>query len=84
MLQAQSVIPSKILLLDFKSTANGEPTYTVNYKNKAVVLESAMGIKLKEKPALVANFKLQGTENTTFNASWEVLGEQASIVNHYN
>jgi hypothetical protein len=40
---------------------------------------------LKEKPALVANFKLQGTENTTFNASWEpVLGEQASIVNHYN
>jgi hypothetical protein len=83
MLQAQSVIPSKILLLDFKLKANGEPTYT-NYKNKAVVLESAMGIKLKEKPALVANFKLQGTENTTFNASGKVLGEQASIVNHYN
>jgi hypothetical protein len=45
-----------------------------------------MGIKLKEKLALVeALFKLQGAENTTFNASWEpVLGEQASIVNHYN
>jgi hypothetical protein len=47
MLQAQSV-NSKDITLDFKLTANGEPTYTVNYKNKAVVLESAMGIKLKE------------------------------------
>jgi hypothetical protein len=86
MLQAQSVTsPSKEITLDFKLTSNGEPTYTVNYKNKAVVLESAMGIKLKEKPDLAANFKLQGIENTTFNASWEpVLGEQASIVNHYN
>jgi hypothetical protein len=43
MLQAQSVAsPSKKITLDFKLTANGEPTYTVNYKNKAVVLESAM------------------------------------------
>jgi hypothetical protein len=46
MLQAQC--SSKNIILDFKLTANGEPTYTVNYKNKAVVLESAMGIKLKK------------------------------------
>jgi hypothetical protein len=47
MLQAQSVAPSKNIILDFNLKANGQPTYTVNYKNKAVVLESAMGIKLK-------------------------------------
>jgi hypothetical protein len=44
MLQAKCKFPD--ITLDFKLTANGEPTYTVNY-NKAVV-ESAMGIKLKE------------------------------------
>lgn len=86
LLQAQSVVsPSKRISLDFKLTANGQPTYTVAYKNKAVVQESAMGIKLKEKRALDANFSIQGSKNSTFNDSWKpVLGEQATIVNHYN
>ncbi|SDX22172.1 glycoside hydrolase family 97 protein [Flavobacterium degerlachei] len=86
LLQAQSVVsPSKRISLDFKLTANGQPTYTVTYKNKAVVQESAMGIKLKEKPALDVNFSIQGSKNSTFNDSWKpVLGEQAIIVNHYN
>ncbi|MEZ7498063.1 glycoside hydrolase family 97 protein [Flavobacterium sp. Arc3] len=85
-LQAQSVAsPSKKITLDFKLTANGQPSYAVNYKTKAVVLESAMGIKLKEKAALDANFKLLGSENTSFNETWKpVLGEQSSIINHYN
>jgi hypothetical protein len=86
LLQAQSVAsPSKKITVDFSLTASGQPSYKVNYKNKAVVQESAMGIKLKEKPALDANFSIQGSKNTTFNESWKpVLGEQASIVNHYN
>ncbi|WP_339919949.1 glycoside hydrolase family 97 protein [uncultured Flavobacterium sp.] len=86
MLQAQSVAsPSKNIILDFNLKANGQPTYAVNYKNKAVVLESAMGIKLKEKPTLDARFKIEGTEITSFNETWKpVLGEQSSIVNHYN
>ncbi|EIA08367.1 glycoside hydrolase family 97 protein [Flavobacterium frigoris] len=86
LLQAQSVAsPSKKITLDFKLTAKGQPTYTVSYKNKDVVQESAMGIKLKEKPALDANFTILGTKNATFNESWKpVLGEQSSIVNHYN
>ncbi|MGO4822076.1 MULTISPECIES: glycoside hydrolase family 97 protein [unclassified Flavobacterium] len=86
LLQAQSVAsPSKKITVDFSLTASGQPSYNVNFKNKAVVQESAMGIKLKEKPALDANFSIQGSKNTTFNESWKpVLGEQASIVNHYN
>ena len=44
-----------------------------------------MGIKLKEKPALDANFEAAGSKTATFNESWKpVLGEQATIVNHYN
>ena len=85
-LSAQSVqSPSGKITLNFKLGSNGQPVYAVNYKNKAVVLESALGIKLKEKPALDANFEILDSKTATFNESWKpVLGEQASIVNHYN
>lgn len=85
-LSAQSVqSPSGKITVNFKLGSNGQPVYAVNYKNKAVVLESALGIKLKEKPALDANFEILDSKITTFNESWKpVLGEQASIVNHYN
>jgi hypothetical protein len=84
--QAQTVSsPSSKIALTFALTAAGQPTYAVNYKAKAVVLKSNLGIKLKDKPALDANFEIQNTKNSTFNESWKpVLGEQASIVNHYN
>lgn len=85
-LSAQSVqSPSGKITVNFKLGSNGQPVYAVNYKNKAVVLESALGIKLKEKPALDANFEILDSKTATFNESWKpVLGEQASIVNHYN
>lgn len=77
--------PSKKISVDFKLSATGQPTYSVNYKNKPVILESALGIKLKEKAALNANFEIETSKNTTFNESWKpVLGEQSTIVNHYN
>jgi hypothetical protein len=85
-LSAQSVqSPSGKIAVNFKLGSNGQPFYSVNYKNKAVVLESALGIKLKEKPTLDANFEILDSKTATFNESWKpVLGEQASIVNHYN
>ena len=84
--QAQTVSsPSGKIALTFSLTAAGQPTYAVNYKAKAVVLKSNLGIKLKDKPALDADFEIQTSKNSTFNESWKpVLGEQASIVNHYN
>ncbi|WP_035674651.1 glycoside hydrolase family 97 protein [Flavobacterium sp. 83] len=86
MLRAQNVqSPSGKIAVDFKLTTNGQPIYSVKYKDKAVVKESALGIKLKEKPALDANFEIAGSKSTTFNELWKpVLGEQANIVNHYN
>ena len=77
--------PSNKILVNFKLTANGQPSYSVNYKNKPVILESALGIKLKDKPALDANFEIENSKTATFNESWKpVLGEQSTIVNHYN
>jgi hypothetical protein len=85
-LQAQSVkSPSNALEVNFKLVNNGQPCYTVNYNGKPVVLESTLGIKLKDKPALDANFEIQSSKPATFNESWKpVLGQKASILNHYN
>jgi hypothetical protein len=56
--QAQIIqSPSGKIDVNFKLSVNG-PSYSVNYKDKAVILESTLGIKLKEKPALDANLKL--------------------------
>lgn len=77
--------PSGKISVNFKLTASGQPSYSVNYNNKPVILESALGIKLKDKPALDANFEIENSKKTAFNESWKpVLGEQSTIVNHYN
>jgi len=77
--------PSKKISVDFKLSASGQPSYSVNYNNKPVIFESTLGIKLKGKPALDANFTIDNVKNSSFNESWKpVLGEQATIVNHYN
>lgn len=77
--------PSNKISVNFKLSATGQPSYAVNYKNKPVILESALGIKLKDKAALDANFEIDNVKNSSFNESWKpVLGEQAKIVNHYN
>ena len=77
--------PSKKIAVDFKLTTSGQPSYSVNYNNKPVIFESTIGIKLKDKPALDANFEIDSEKNSSFNESWKpILGEQATIVNHYN
>jgi hypothetical protein len=84
--QAQNIqSPSGKIDVNFKLSDNGQPTYSVNYKNKAVILESTLGIKLKEKLALDSKFAVVTSKKATFNETWQpVLGEQANIVNHYN
>ncbi len=82
---AQSVkSPSQKISLTFK-LENGLPSYSVTYNSKPVIVESAMGVKLKETTALDNGFTLEGTKTNTFNENWTpVLGEQSSIKNHYN
>ncbi|HWS59644.1 MAG TPA: glycoside hydrolase family 97 protein [Flavobacterium sp.] len=77
--------PSKEISVNFKLSVSGQPSYSVNYKNKPVIQESTLGIKLKDKPDLDANFEIDNVKNSSFNESWiPVLGEQSTIVNHYN
>jgi hypothetical protein len=57
----------------------------VNYNSKPVILESFLGIDLKDKPSLESNFEIETSKKASFNESWEpVLGEQSTIVNRYN
>ena len=84
--QAQSVqSSSKEITLTFKLSEKGKPSYTVFYKNNPVILESFLGIKLKDGSDLASNFTLTDSKTATFNETWQpVLGEQANIINHYN
>jgi hypothetical protein len=85
-LKAQTIqSPSKELTLDFKLAEKGRPSYTLTYKNKPIVLKSLMGIYLKNETDLATNFKIDSIRTITFNETWKpILGEQSSIVNHYN
>lgn len=84
-IQAQNIqSPSKAIEVDFK-LVNGKPSYTVTYKNKPVIKESFLGVKLKATTDLASDFAIVDTKTASINESWKpVLGEQSSIQNHYN
>lgn len=85
-LDAQEVLsPSKEVVLNFLLNQNGKPTYSVQYKGQSVVELSYLGIKFKNGTSLTEGFKVINSEKSSFNEAWQpVLGEQASIKNHYN
>lgn len=77
--------PSKQITLNFKLGDKGKPTYSVTYKNKAVITQSNLGLFLKNGTDLASDFSIEDTKTSTFNETWKpVLGEQSTIVNHYN
>lgn len=83
--QAQNIqSPSREITLDFK-VIGGKPCYSVAYKGNPVIDESLLGIKLKNTADLASGFEIAAANTTTFNEEWNpVLGEQATIANHYN
>jgi glucan 1,4-alpha-glucosidase len=85
-LVAQNVqSPSKEIELNFKLTSEGTPIYSISYKNKPIVLESKLGLRLKNVQNLENDFQILDSKIAEFNESWKpILGEQASILNHYN
>ena len=86
MVQAQEISsPDKNLKLKFSVTGNGVPTYELNYKNKAVIKNSKLGIETKDVPSFLEGFTVTKVENNTFDETWTpVWGEQKSIRNNYN
>ncbi|RVT41669.1 glycoside hydrolase family 97 protein [Rheinheimera sediminis] len=60
-------------------------SYSVNYKNKAVIKPSALGFAFKDQPLLQAHLKADKVQKLSHHSSWQpVWGQRASIVDHYN
>lgn len=95
LVSAQTVkSPNGQIIVNFSLTGNGQPTYEMTYKGKAVVKPSHLGLELaKDKHAskglretsLMDGFQILNTKSSTFDEIWKpVWGETATIRNHYN
>ncbi|WP_159018862.1 glycoside hydrolase family 97 protein [Algibacter sp. L3A6] len=78
--------PNGNLVMQFSLGLNGEPTYKLAYKNKAVIKPSHLGLELKnDNKSLLNSFEISNTETVTFDETWQpVWGETKDIRNHYN
>ena len=78
--------PNGKFVMEFSLQNDGTPSYSLNYKNKAVVKPSKLGLELKnDKKSLLNDFTVIDTKTATFDENWKpVWGEVASIRNHYN
>ena len=76
--------PSGKIVLHFQLSAQGIPSYRVDFLGKPILAPSKLGLFL-ESGQLNQGFKLIQNSSTTFDESWQpVWGEVASIRNHYN
>jgi len=77
--------PDGQISLTFEVKA-GVPYYSLNYKDKAVVKPSSLGLELfNDQLGLMNGFTLAKSETSTFDETWKpVWGEYKQIRNHYN
>lgn len=77
--------PDGRLQLSFDLTADGTPTYKMDYNNKPVIATSRLGLELKNQKSLLDGFQMERVSRSSFDETWQpVWGEQSSIRNHYN
>ncbi len=83
---AQTVTsPDGNLVLRFELAAEGVPVYRLTYKDKDVIRESRLGLRLKDLPSLENGFTVSSSSTNTINETWSpVWGEERSIRNHCN
>ncbi len=76
--------PDKQLSLSFELN-NGVPQYQLNYKGKAVIKPSKLGIEVSNQASLMDGFVISQSEEMASDTNWEpVMGEEKSIRNQYN
>lgn len=83
--------PNKNIELNFWLNDKGTPVYSVLYKNKEVMLPSAMGFLLKQTmsnealPSLKENLELTASSQTSSDTKWKpVWGDVEEIRDNYN
>jgi hypothetical protein len=76
--------PAGRLTLSFRLTEAGEPTYRLSFAGRPVVLQSRLGVELKDAPALTGGFSIVKSESAERDETWEpVWGEVKSVRNRY-
>lgn len=77
--------PNNNIVVKFKITSKGEPSYNVAYKNSGIIKNSTLGFNLKNAPSLSQNFKITNTTLSNYNSTWKMpWGEQSEVKNNYN
>ncbi len=78
--------PNENLQMEFSLLTDGIPTYTLSYKDQAVIKSSKLGFELKnDDKNLLDDFSIASTDTSFFEENWEpVWGEEKVIKNHYN
>ena len=77
--------PNGSVSVTFALTDTGVPTYQIDYKGKAVVKPSTLGIELAEENSLMDGFRINNTSTSSFDETWQaVWGEEREIRNQYN
>jgi hypothetical protein len=82
---AQSIhSPGNILTLTFDLTADGQPVYSLQFRNRQVIKQSTLGIELKGEPSLDKGFVISSVDSFVHDETWEPpWGEEKRIRNHY-
>ena len=76
--------PAGKLSLAFALTGDGEPTYRLSFGGRPVVLQSRLGLELKDLPALTRGFSVVKADTSESDETWEpVWGEARSVRNRY-
>jgi len=74
--------PNGNIKLELNLDANGQASYRVFFKNKIVIEESKLGLKIKDKPNFGKPFNLVSVDSSIINDKWEpVWGETRYIEN---
>src|SRR5882757_2858916 len=70
--------------LNFNLDNVGQPTYSVSYKDKLIIVPSTLGFALKDDSSFYKSFVLLSAEKKQADDTWQpVWGEVKNIRNHY-
>ncbi len=76
--------PNKAISLKIVSSLNGNVSYQISYKNKAIIEPSTLGFSLNKPKILLNKFEIISVDSSTFDETWKpVWGEVSSIKNNY-
>jgi len=77
--------PDGNVVVNFYLNDQGEPFYTVDYKNEPLIERSGLGYSFADQPDLNSMLEINGINRGSKDESWEtVWGEEREIRNNYN